>query len=149
MIKARENKIPLKQSVMFLLFSNGKFLLEKRKDPDGSYFNYSIIPAGKLEENELPEEGLRREILEETGVVPTKFTMLDTFEDVTPKGHHYLVNAYLITEFEGSVVNREPYKVDHEWVTLEETRNILKFANSRYVFLLAERALNAEEQKKD
>ena len=151
MVEAKERKAPAKQAVMFLLHRSGRFLLERRKDPEKSYHGYLIIPGGKVEQEKKESvlEALYREVEEEHGVRAVDAAWLDTFEDVTPSGNHYLIHAYLIIDYEGEVVSAEPDKSDLVWLSSKDAHEALKFANSRYVLGLAEKYLNEEAQSKD
>lgn len=151
MIEGQERTTPAKQSVMFLLYKDGGFLFEKRLRPDKSYYGHTIIPAGKVDEGkgESILEALSREISEEYGVNTFDSAWLDTFEDVTPRGNHYLVHAFLVTGFEGEVKENEPGKAELIWLFAEEARVEIKFVNSRYVLALAQSYLNEAKLSKD
>ncbi|MBI3443203.1 NUDIX domain-containing protein [Candidatus Woesebacteria bacterium] len=142
-----EHKPSLKQAVIFLIHEDGKILLEKRLNPGKSYSGRIIIPGGKVEidQNETPEQAVIREIREECKVEPTKLTLLDTFEDVTPGLNHYLFTAYLVTDYQGKIENNEPEKSGHMWVELSSAKNFVNFASSRYVLLLAEKYLTRKD----
>lgn len=88
------------EGVMFLLYKDGKFLIEERIRKDSAHLGYYTIPAGTLENNEKPEETLLRELEEEQGIKATETTFVDRFESMTFGGKHYLMHAYLITNFE-------------------------------------------------
>ena len=61
-----------------IIESEGKFIMlrkTKRLNP-GSFW---ALPAGKLDPGETPDEGLKREIQEETGIVLGAFEKFKTF----------------------------------------------------------------------
>ena len=57
-------KVPQKA----LIRKGNKFLIVKRSPAEPVYPNTWDFPGGKLEKGELPEKGLKREVLEETGL---------------------------------------------------------------------------------
>lgn len=142
-----ERREPEKEGVIFLIYQNGKVLLEDRKTPNKAYFGYKIIPGGKVEiDKDLNhEKAAEREALEECGIVVKKMIHLDTFLHMTISNHLYHTSAYLITEFEGEVVNKEG-KSDHVWVEIDEAEKSLEFVDSRYIILLAKKYLNETKQ---
>ncbi len=144
-----EKRLPEKEGVIFLLFKNGKFLLEDRKHPEKGYFGYIIIPGGKVEKIDLNlEKAAERKVLEECSVVVKKMFHLDSFIHMTMSNHLYQSAAYLVTEFNGDVTNDEG-KADHLWVSFEEAEKLLEFADSKYILLLAKNALNERGLLKD
>lgn len=145
-----EKKLPTREGVIFLLYKDGKVLLEDRKHPKKAYFGYTIIPGGTLEkeiDNDF-ETAAKREILEESGVIVRKMMLLDTFLHTTISGNLYNTSAFLITEYGGEVKNMEG-KSNHLWVSLEEADNLVEFAESKYIILLAKNVLNDEGLIKD
>lgn len=135
---------PEKEGVIFLLFRNGKVLLEDRKHPQKPYFGYVIVPGGKVEKEDTShEKAAEREVLEECGIKVKKMICLDTFLHITISNHLYRTTAYLITDFDGEVTNKEG-KADHVWAKIEDAYQIMQFSDSRYVLKLAEEKLIKE-----
>ena len=148
MIERNSEKIgPTREGVMWLIFRNGRVLLEERNKQDKSYYGYTIVPGGKLEDGEEVLECLEREIKEEHGVIPTKCEFLDTFESIIPGGNHYKIHAFLILDFEGEIVNNEPEKTNLKFVRLEHAQKVLKFGTSKYVLLMAKQFIEEERCK--
>ena len=58
-----------------LVVRDGKILLIKKKT--GPYDGLLDLPGGSFEFGETPEETLKREMLEETGLVVTKYQLFD------------------------------------------------------------------------
>jgi 8-oxo-dGTP diphosphatase len=58
------------------------------------------FPGGKVEDNESPEEALRRELAEELGVVPLSTVSLGAFPHEYPERHVEIV-LWLVTDFSG------------------------------------------------
>lgn len=59
---------------------------------------YLEIPAGKLEENETSEEGILREVLEETGFTSNEKPILLGEHMVNPAVQNNKISTYLITD---------------------------------------------------
>jgi len=142
--KERKEKRWQKEGVIFLVYKNGKILVEQRPDEDSGFGGYKIIPGGKLIQGESVEGALVRESEEELGIIPLTFVYLDSFEHVTLHNNHYLSHAFLITEYEGQVRNIEPEKGVHEWITLSEAEKELKLGASKLVLYKAKEAIFQE-----
>lgn len=149
MVETEKEKIPVQQAVMFLLYRNGEFLFEVRKDPEKVFFGETIIPGGIIEEGELAEDAVPREAREEHGVFVKDFVWLDDFIDEAPKGEPTYVHAFLVTMFEGQVVAREPERADLVWMSAEKAEKLLEVKSSRHVLRLAQNYLNEEGQSRD
>lgn len=134
---------------MFLIYKDGKILLEERTRADSSHLGYTIIPAGTVEHGESHEEAFIRETEEEFGIKPLKYHSLGTFENVSLGRKHYLITAYLVLDYEGEVVNREPEKCRLRWIPLEKAEGVLPLASSKFVLLKAGRILNEAGQSRD
>lgn len=57
-------------AVRGIIVKDGKLFGVQQKRSDGSVNDFWSMPGGGLDENEGIRDGLRREIIEETGVVP-------------------------------------------------------------------------------
>lgn len=138
-----ERNEPTREGVLFLVFKDGKVLLERRINPDKAYYGYTIIPGGKVEKDKDKnnQDAMMREVGEELGIKPTKFILLDSFQHITITGHHYRTAAWLITEYRGEITNNEPGKAEHVWVDINEALSLIPFADSRYVIRLAKSEL--------
>lgn len=90
----------MKESVMLLVVTDdGEMLMHLRDDKAGV-----VHPGcwagfgGAVESGESPEDALRRELLEETGVVLHSATFLgDVVDEVSEGGHGDLVHMYFTT----------------------------------------------------
>ena len=67
---------PRRIGVVALIERDGELLLERRAD-----FGTWGIPGGGLDEDETVEEGLTREVLEETGLVVVSTELVGVFSD--------------------------------------------------------------------
>ncbi len=61
-----------------IIIKDDKVLLIKRVKPDRTYW---VFPGGGIEQGETVEEGLKREIYEETGLKPTSYKKCFSFCD--------------------------------------------------------------------
>lgn len=90
------------------LVRSGQVLLAHRHPQRRWYPDCWDLVGGHIEAGETPLEALRRECLEEIGVrvqdpTPIEFTLGDPFVDMS---------AFLVTDWEGSPVNRAPDEHD-------------------------------------
>lgn len=94
------------------------------------------------------EEAAKREVEEECGVKVMKIVPLDRFLMVTTSNTLYKMSAFMVVDFEGDVLNKEG-KSKHIWLSYEQAREVLCFADIRYVLLLAKEYLAKEGLLKD
>ena len=137
------------EGVIFLLYKDGRFLIEKRVKEGSGFYGHYIIPRGEIEKGESPLGAAGREVGEEIGVSVKSAIFLDTFNDVTLNCGFHRFHAFLVKDFEGEVCGLEPDKSILEWVTPIEARQKLELASSRLVLFLAERKLIEEGYLKD
>jgi 8-oxo-dGTP diphosphatase len=112
---------------------DSKILLGKRAPGQLLYPDVWDLPGGHLEAGESPDQALIRELEEELGIVPTRFTQLDIFDELNPEkygAHQY--HVYLVTEWSGQIVNRQSQEHSEiRWVPLKAAHR-LKLADPRY-----------------
>lgn len=144
-IESKEDLI--QRGVSFLLFRDGKVLLERKKYPGKPYNGNIIVPGGHVEPGETFEEALVREIYEECGVVPREYLLLDTFDSVSPAGNYFHIQAYLVTCFDGEIKNMEgPSKTEHLLVDIDKANDYIKLLSSRYPVFLTQLRLSEKGQ---
>jgi len=92
--------------------AQGEILIGKRK---GSHSPYFSIPGGHLEMGETFEEGIKKEVLEETGLIiknPVVIGITNNLRTYKKTGiHHISVNMFS-NEFEGTPQITEPEKCE-------------------------------------
>jgi 8-oxo-dGTP diphosphatase len=87
-----------------LIFEDGRILLvERGKEPLKGYWS---IPGGIVETGEKLEEGVRREVAEETGLDVDPMSMFEIFERIIPDAegnpeYHYVLIDYLCRRLNG------------------------------------------------
>jgi len=108
-----------------LVIQEGKILLGKRKNcfGEGDYG----LPGGHLEKNEKLEEAMKRELLEETGLI-CRSTLFSNIVNYPGRDRHYLIIGFIIEDFDGELTLMEPEKCEGwEWFDLNNLpENILK-----------------------
>jgi 8-oxo-dGTP diphosphatase len=92
----------MRNVVNALFVQNGAVLLGRRSPQRKAYPNLWSFPGGHVEKNETLDEALIRELREEVGVAPTRYTPLGSLSDpnsgaVDPVTYH----MYAITAWEG------------------------------------------------
>ena len=109
-------------NVRGIIFNQGKLLLTKFRQEDGSESKNWGTFGGGLDPGESIQDGLRREMIEETGITPRigKLLFIDQFED---KEKEYLQFFFYIENTK-----------DYDIVDLEATSHgILELTTSAYV----------------
>lgn len=94
-------------SVVFALQrADGMIAMEHRHFKDTYFPNEWVVPGGKIDPGEHPDDCLAREVLEELGVVVTHFIPLVPAEPIYYRDRvdpAYLVNLYLVDRWTGIV----------------------------------------------
>ena len=99
-----------------IIKQNEKILIGRRK-PGKHLAGFWEFPGGKLEENETPEDCLRREILEELGI---NIKVLSHFMDSI---FHYPEKSICLMAYYCEFIEGEIILTDHdkaEWIALNE-----------------------------
>ncbi len=87
-----------------MIFEGGRILLvERGKEPLKGYWS---LPGGIVETGEKLEEGIRREVAEETGLDVEPYFMFEIFERIMPDAegkpeYHYVLIDYLCRRLSG------------------------------------------------
>ena len=79
-----------------VIYKDGKLFCQELKNKDGSGRGFWCTPGGGLEPGEALIEGVRREIIEETGIEPVvgKLLFVQQYSETKPSGDHR-VNEFL------------------------------------------------------
>jgi 8-oxo-dGTP diphosphatase len=101
-----------------LIYKDGKILLGKRKNSHGE--GEYAPPGGHLEHGESFEEGIKREVREETGIEISniKFLLLANQRDYLP---NHFVNISFTADWEsGEPQILEPHKIERwDWYSID------------------------------
>ena len=105
-----------------LVFHEGKLLMVQRgKEPLRGWWS---LPGGAIELGEAAQEALRRELLEETGLVVEPIRLVEIFEriqrDETGRVEFHYVVADWICHWTGGALRAGSDAMDARWVTREE-----------------------------
>jgi len=99
-----------------IIVNGSKLLIAQRREKGSQKFKWEF-PGGKLEENEKPEHGLKREIQEELGVL---IEVGDIFEVVY---HRYEEITILLLCYKARYISGEAKAMeckDFNWINLDE-----------------------------
>ncbi|MBT3405851.1 NUDIX domain-containing protein [Candidatus Woesearchaeota archaeon] len=102
-----------------------KFLILLRSKTADFFPDYWDFPGGKLEPNEIPEEGIEREVKEETTLTIKAKEVVGVYEyDLTNCGHNdFRFTVYNIEILEGKVKIGFEHQ-EFKWATKEEVLNL-------------------------
>jgi mutator protein MutT len=135
------NKLDMTHEVVAaLIIQSQKILLGQRSATREFYPNVWDVFGGHMELDEGHEQTLVRELEEELGITPVQWTYLQTLIEPSVD---LTVHLYLVTEWIGTPVNRQPDEHSTiNWFTVAEATQ-LSLADPLYPTLFA-RYLSAE-----
>ena len=109
------NHLPPVECVAVLLIKEHCVLAEKRKSTKQIVPGVVALPGGHLEPGEQPAEGLRREVQEELGIVPTDIVYVCTLLHRSQEFRklHY----FAVTRWQGTMQPHEAESV--RWISLD------------------------------
>ena len=125
-----------------LIVRSGKILLGKRSAERRLYPDVWDLFGGHVEPGEDSQQTLVRELDEELGIRPTRWTFLETLTLDLPLADGQpadllIVHLYLVREWTGKPVNRQPEEHSTiEWFKLEQAVT-LPLADPMYPALFA------------
>lgn len=105
-----------------VLNNDGKVLILKRPVNDYSRPNGLDLPGGGLNINEIPKEGIKREIKEETGLSVLDLTPIDVIQIVSPDKKITIMIAYKAKAISENVNLSDEHNW-FAWMTKEEVLN--------------------------
>jgi 8-oxo-dGTP diphosphatase len=109
-----------KIAAMCILQFENKFLLLKRSKLP--FVGHYVPVGGKLEANESPDEAVKRETFEETGLQPNKFKFCGILTENSTIDYNWICYIYL-----AQIEDIEPPFCDEgvlEWIEYDEILNI-------------------------
>ncbi|MBA3693307.1 MAG: NUDIX hydrolase [Acidobacteria bacterium] len=129
----------MRQCVAAFIVAGHRILLGKRSATRMFYPDIWDVFGGHQKPNESRDAALRRELLEELGIVPTRWKFLLTVDEPNPLLHGAgQYHFYLVTAFDGEPQNLQPE--EHavvEWFEFEQTIN-LPFAHPLYAEVITQ-----------
>ncbi|WP_374832844.1 NUDIX domain-containing protein [Paenochrobactrum pullorum] len=115
-----------------LLIQNNKLLLARRSSHRHAYANCWSFPGGHVENGETQEQALKRELREELGIAPQKYSFIYEIKDLNTaeKVTYYL---YIIKQWEGNPAIRNDEHSELCWIPLNEANNLKELALDSYL----------------
>lgn len=111
-----------------------KMLLILRDDnPEISFPNTWSTPGGGIEENETPEEAVRRELAEEISVIPSDIQIMKATEYVDQSIVHRFFMRLTEEEYKKVSLGNEGQRLD--WFTFDEAMALELSPDSREYFV--------------
>jgi mutator protein MutT len=108
-----------------IIVSGDKVLFLQRKSKN---FKETVwaIPAGKIEEGETPEQTLKREVTEETGLIITDISQVEKYHiRLYKKNYDFVYFLFKSTVPENAEVIISDEHIDYAWVKPEKVDELL------------------------
>ncbi len=104
-----------------ILNEKDQVFLMLRSDENRNDHGKWAIPGGKVEMGELVEDGVKREALEESGVVIERLTYISYVDHILNEyDQHWVSHIFYANKWSGEAKNMEPHKFDTVgWFNLE------------------------------
>ena len=125
----------MKNTTLCYIERGGQYLMLHRvkKENDLNHDKWVGV-GGKFEVNESPDECLRREVLEETGLTLTDYRCRGVVTFVSDEWEGEYMYLYTATGFEGAL--RECDEGTLEWVPIEKVPSLPLWAGDKIFFRL-------------
>ena len=129
----------MRECVGVFIVKNKKALLGKRSATRSFYPDVWDVFGGHQNQGESREDALRRELMEELGIVPTGWKFLLSVDEQNPMengpGQYHF---YLVTAFDGIPENLQPEEHAHIcWFEFEQAIN-LPFPHPLYAEMITQ-----------
>ena len=124
-------KMAMKQEVVAALIVESQMILLGQRSPTRAFYpNVWDVFGGHVEAGEQPQQTLVRELQEELGITPTKWTFLETIVASIPEQrgvqpYQLYLHLYLVTAWSGTPVNRQIHEhASIQWFTLAQAMQL-------------------------
>ncbi|MBB6467043.1 8-oxo-dGTP pyrophosphatase MutT (NUDIX family) [Aminobacter lissarensis] len=129
---------PVVTASALLVNESGQVLFGLRADWKKAWPGHWDAIGGRVEPDETPEDAMRREVREETGVTPTEFLWLDCVPERRPDVYgDALHHVYAVTAWTGGVPeNVCDEHTEIRWFAPEELDALMNLADIDYARLV-------------
>lgn len=132
-----------------IIKAKGKYLIIKKSDGEDVKPNTYDLPGGRMNYRETPEESLKREVKEESGLDVAVIGVTDVWSFLIEEKNFQLVGITWACTSESQKVTLSPEHSSHHWLSFQEA---LKSQDKYPKWLvesikIAEKLLNKESKK--
>ena len=112
-----------------IIVEEGKILLVEHEKHGR---NYWLLPGGGVEYGETLEEALKRELMEEAGLVVDADELIFISESIPPDQHRHVINYYFTAHITGGElkVGVDAVLQDVQWHLLEDLPHMIIYPNT-------------------
>jgi mutator protein MutT len=132
-----------KEGIIFAIVERGEIILEKRLNPNKAYYNFTVVPGGKIETDETIEQAFVREMDEESGLKPKQWKYIRSINLVTEKGP-YTQHIFLVTKTDGEFNGQRLQESILIKVSLKEAMGLCRHPVSKQVLQIIGRELTKD-----
>lgn len=98
--RIRRNPKQKISAICYLIKDNKSLMIDRIKEP---FKGFLVAPGGKKENDEGIEDCIRREILEETGLIINNPELRVVTTEVGPENYNWILFIYICRDFKGKV----------------------------------------------
>ncbi|MHC4941887.1 MAG: NUDIX domain-containing protein [Planctomycetota bacterium] len=118
-LRPEEGRLPERSTVGAFLIRKGMLLLERRPEDARVYPGLWDTPGGHVEQGEIPEAALIRELREELGIEARRFFLGLVQDDLDQaSGRFYRHYVYVLTAWNGEPASKEERTI--QWFPHDE-----------------------------
>lgn len=105
-------------AICYIIMDNKTLMIDRIKEP---FKGFLVAPGGKREEGEEIEECIKREIIEETGLIINNPELRVVTTEIGPDNYNWILFIYVCREFSGKVIESDEGKLT--WIEINNLKD--------------------------
>lgn len=105
-------------AICYIIEDGKTLMIDRIKEP---FKGFLVAPGGKKEEGEAIEDCIKREIVEETGLIIDNPELKVVTTEIGPDNYNWILFIYVCREYSGGIVESDEGKL--VWVNIESLKD--------------------------
>jgi 8-oxo-dGTP diphosphatase len=114
----RRNPIQRIAAICYIIKDEKTLMIDRIKEP---FKGFLVAPGGKQEEEEAIEDCIKREIIEETGLIIKNPELKVVTTEIGPENYNWILFIYVCRQFSGEVKESNEGKLT--WIDIESLKD--------------------------